>query len=67
LRLRGLGGQIVIDFAPMSKKDRRSVEHALKRALREDGVDTIVVGWTPLGHLELQRKRERLPLSELLA
>jgi Ribonuclease G/E len=67
LRLRGLGGQIVIDFAPMSKKDRRSVEHALKRALREDGVDTVIVGWTTLGHLELQRKRERLPLSDLLA
>ncbi len=67
LRLRGLGGQITIDFAPMAKKDRKSVEQALTRALRQDGVDTIIVGWTPLGHLELQRKRARLPLAELMA
>jgi ribonuclease G len=66
LRLRGLGGQIVIDFAPMGKKDRRLVEQALQRALRADKIDTNVVGWTPLGHLELQRKRERIPLDQLL-
>ncbi len=66
LRLRGLGGQVVIDFAPMVKKDRIAVEQALKRALRLDAVDTNIVGWTPLGHLELQRKRERLMLSDLL-
>lgn len=64
LSLRGLGGQIVIDFAPMSKKDRRQVEQVLKKALRADGVDTITAGWTPLGHLELQRKRDRLPIAE---
>lgn len=67
LRLRGLGGQITVDFAPMGKKDRKTLEQVLKRALKSDGVETIVVGWTPLGHLELQRKRERLPLAELLA
>ncbi len=67
LRLRGLGGQIVIDFAPISKKDRRQVEQAMQRALKADGIDTNLVGWTPLGHLELQRKRERIPLTYLLA
>lgn len=67
LRLRGLGGQVVIDFAPVGKKDRRSIEQALTRALRADGIDTNLVGWTPLGHLELQRKRERLPLAVALA
>lgn len=66
LSLRGLGGQIVIDFAPSPKKDRRKIEQALQGAFRRDGVETILVGWTPLGHFELQRKRERLPLSELL-
>ncbi len=66
LRLRGLGGQIVIDFAPMGKKDRRVVETALKKALRHDGIETSLAGWTPLGHLELNRKRERRPLKELL-
>lgn len=66
LRLRGLAGQIVIDFAPMPRKDRRAVEQALGRALRSDGIDSILVGWTPLGHFELQRKRERIPLTEVL-
>jgi Ribonuclease G/E len=63
LRLRGLGGQIVIDFAPLAKKDRRQVEQALRVAFRADPVETALVGWTPLGHFEAQRKRERLPLD----
>lgn len=59
LRLRGLGGQITIDVAPMPKKDRRSFEAALRAALRSDATETALVGWTPLGHFELQRKRAR--------
>ena len=66
LRLRGLGGQIVLDLAPMPKKDRRGFERALKAALRAESIETNLVGWTPLGHVELQRKRARLPLRELL-
>lgn len=66
LRLRGLGGQIVVDFAPMPKKDRRVVEASLRAALKGDGVDTTMVGWTPLGHYELHRKRDRFPLAEVL-
>lgn len=67
LRLRGLGGQITLDMAPMGKKNRRQVETALRAALRSDTVETTLAGWTPLGHLELQRKRDRIPLSEVLA
>lgn len=67
LRLRGLGGQIVIDPAPTAKKDRRQIESALRAALKRDTVETVFVGWTPLGHIELQRKRDRLPLKEMLA
>jgi Ribonuclease G/E len=66
LRLRGLGGQIVLDLAPMPKKDRRPFETALRAAFRGDDVETTLVGWTPLGHYELQRKRARAPLSEVL-
>ncbi len=66
LRLRGLGGQVVLDLAPLSKRDRKQAEGALKRALREDPVDTQILGWSMLGHLELTRRRERRPLSELL-
>lgn len=66
LRLRGLGGQIVLDIAPMPKKDRRTFENALRQAFRSDDVETALVGWTPLGHYELQRKRARLPINEVL-
>ncbi|MFK7763982.1 MAG: ribonuclease E/G [Roseobacter sp.] len=59
LRLRGLGGQIVLDLAPMPKKDRRSFESALRHAFKQDDTETALVGWTPLGHYELQRKRSR--------
>ena len=66
LRLRGLGGVVTIDMAPMPKKDRAAVEQQLRQALKGEGAETIVAGWTPLGHLELQRKRDRLPLTTLL-
>ncbi|MCM2561467.1 ribonuclease E/G [Lutimaribacter sp. EGI FJ00015] len=67
LRVRGLGGQVTLDVAPMPKKDRRAFETALRAAFRADAVETTLAGWTPLGHYELQRKRERRPLSEVLS
>ena len=66
LSLRGLGGQIIIDFAPSPKKDRKLIQTALNSSFRKGKIDTVVVGWTTLGNFELQRKRERIPLSELL-
>lgn len=66
LRVRGLSGQITLDVAPMPKKDRRAFENALRGAFRADPVDTVLAGWTPLGHYELQRKRARQPLTETL-
>lgn len=65
LRLRGLGGKIVIDFAALARKDRKQIEKSLGSALKADPVETSIAGWTPLGLLELNRKRERRPLSEL--
>ena len=66
LRLRGIGGQITLDLAPMNKKDRRQFETTLRAAFRADQVETALVGWTPLGHFELQRKRDRVALSEII-
>ncbi len=66
LRVRGLGGQITVDLAPMPKKERKTFEASLRAAFRGDDVDTVLAGWTPLGHFEMQRKRARLPLSEVL-
>lgn len=66
LRLRGLGGKIAVDFAPMPKTQRRTLEEALKKAFRADAIETSLVGWTNLGLFELQRKRERWPLTEVI-
>jgi ribonuclease G len=64
LRLRGLGGQIVADFAPMPKKDRAILDQVLKAAFKGDG-ETNLAGWTTLGLYEMTRKRDRLPLDEV--
>jgi ribonuclease G len=65
LRLRGLGGQVVVDFAPMPKRDRHILDQVLKAAFKTDG-ETNLAGWTTLGLYEMTRKRDRLPLSDLL-
>ncbi len=66
LRLRGLGGQILVDPAPVPKKDRRQLESVLRAALKQDMIETVLAGWTQLGLMEIQRKRDRLPLKDLL-
>ncbi len=66
LRLRGLGGQIVVDFAPMSKKDRAILEQVLRAAFKGEAAETNLAGWTTLGLYEMTRKRDRLPLAEVL-
>ena len=67
LRLRGLGGQIVVDFAPISKKDRAILDQVLRAAFKAEGNESTMAGWSQLGLFELTRRRDRLPLSELLA
>ncbi len=67
LRLRGLGGQVVVDFAPCPKRDRHVLEQTLRKAFRPDGVETTLAGWTPLGNFELQRRRDRQPLARWMA
>ncbi|MEM9061476.1 MAG: ribonuclease E/G [Pseudomonadota bacterium] len=66
LRLRGLGGQVIVDFAPMKKQHRKKIEETLKQAFRRDPIETTLAGWTPLGNFELTRKRERRHLLECL-
>lgn len=64
LRLRGLGGQVVVDFAPMPKKERTPLEQVLRAAFKADGAESSLSGWTTLGLYELVRKRDRRPLAE---
>lgn len=67
LRLRGLGGQVVVDFAPQPKKDRAILEQVIRAAFKGEGPDVTLAGWTTLGLYEFTRRRDRLPLTELLA
>jgi Ribonuclease G/E len=66
LRLRGLGGQVTVDFAPMPKRDRATLDQQLRAAFKGEAAETSLAGWTPLGNFELQRKRDRLPLATIL-
>jgi len=57
LRLRDIGGIIVIDFIDMANpKNRQSVEDALRRELERDRTKTYVVEISPLGLVEMTRQ-----------
>ncbi|MBW5447869.1 Rne/Rng family ribonuclease [Cohnella sp. CFH 77786] len=64
LRLRDLGGIIIVDFIDMEKEEhRRQVELALETTMRRDRTKCQVVGWTRLGLLEITRKKARESVS----
>ena len=67
LRLRNLGGMVVIDFIDMDDDEhRRQVLRTLERSLDEDPVKTRAIGFNDLGLVVLTRKRSRESLSDLL-
>ena len=67
LRLRNLGGIIIIDFIDMrDEPHRRAVLAALERALAGDRAQTHLVSLSPLGLVEMTRKRTRESLEHLL-
>ncbi|MGL5106879.1 MAG: ribonuclease G [Plesiomonas shigelloides] len=67
LRLRNLGGIIIIDFIDMlSEEHRRRVLHSLEQALGKDRVKTNINGFTQLGLVEMTRKRTRESLEHVL-
>ncbi|MFC3170220.1 ribonuclease E/G [Paracoccus fontiphilus] len=65
LRLRGLGGQVVIDFAPIPKRDRATLDQVLRAAFKGESAETSLIGWTTMGLYEINRKRDRVPLHRL--
>ena len=67
LRLRNLGGLIVIDFIDMEKKANRDrVFTVLKEALSRDKAKTHILRMSELGLIEMTRKRTRENLNRLL-
>ncbi len=67
LRLRDIGGIIVIDFIDMEVRGhQREVINTLKQALDKDKTKSIVVGMTGLGLIEMTRKKVRPGLNAFM-
>lgn len=67
LRLRNLGGIIIIDFIDMqSEEHRKRVLHSLEAALSRDKTKTNIHGFSALGLVEMTRKRTRESLEHVL-
>jgi len=67
LRLRNLGGIVVVDFIDMARHEHQAaVLDELKKHLARDRVKTVVGGFSPLGLVEMTRKRTRESLAHML-
>lgn len=67
LRLRNLGGIIIVDFIDMYMPEHREkIIEIMKQAIKKDRVKTTVVSMTNLGLLELTRKKTRSMIDSVL-
>ena len=67
LRLRNLGGIIIVDFIDMENEDHKSAVLAeFNKALARDHTRLTVNGFTALGLVEMTRKRTRESLAHVL-
>ncbi len=58
LRLRNIGGIIIVDFIDMDMPEHREeVLERLKQAVKKDRIKTMVIGMTSLGLVEITRKK----------
>lgn len=67
LRLRNLGGIVIIDFIDMADSEhKRQVVRALEKSLARDRTKVYVTDISPLGLVEITRKRTRESLEHVL-
>ena len=67
IRLRDIGGIIIIDFIDMQKKtNQEKVFHELKEACNRDRSKTHILPISELGLIQMTRKRNKKPLSRML-
>lgn len=67
LRLRNLGGIIILDFIDMLEQEhKKQVMRTLERALEKDYAKTYICDVSPLGLVEMTRKRTRESLEHVL-
>lgn len=65
IRLRNLSGIIVVDFIDMEEEaDKKALMELLEQELLKDPVKTVLVDMTPLGLVEITRKKVRKTLKE---
>jgi ribonuclease G len=68
LRLRDIGGMIIIDFIDMQlEENRKKIFNEMKRELSRDRAKTVVYPITQLGLLQITRQRIRQAISERLS
>ncbi|HSV53966.1 MAG TPA: ribonuclease G [Burkholderiaceae bacterium] len=67
LRLRNLGGIVIVDFIDMTREDHREAVLAeFRKQLARDRVKTMIGGFSQLGLVEMTRKRTRESLAHML-
>ncbi|MDF2547063.1 MAG: ribonuclease [Anaerosolibacter sp.] len=67
LRLRDIGGIIIVDFIDMINKDaEKEVLYILEKAVAKDRTKTNILGMTQLGLLEMTRKKVRQRIDSIL-
>ncbi len=67
LRLRNIGGIIIVDFIDMGcEEHRQQVLRVLEEEIRKDKTKTNILGITQLGLVEMTRKKVRPSLAEVL-
>ncbi|TCO79972.1 Rne/Rng family ribonuclease [Marinisporobacter balticus] len=67
LRLRDIGGIIIVDFIDMNKQGgKKEVLNVLEKALEKDRTKTNVLGITQLGLLEMTRKKIRGRIGSIM-
>ncbi len=68
LRLRGIGGQVLVDFVREGgAKSRETLAGLVRDAVADDMEPVEVAGWSRLGLMELTRRRARPSLAGLMA
>ncbi|KPJ77669.1 MAG: ribonuclease G [Deltaproteobacteria bacterium SG8_13] len=67
VRLRDIGGIIIIDFIDMQKKSNQAkVVHELREAFKKDRSKTHILPMSEMGLVQMTRKRSKKPLTRIL-
>lgn len=67
LRLRNIGGIIIVDFIDMTDPEHKAkLMETLENEVKKDGMRTTVMSMTSLGLVEMTRKRKRVSIDSYL-